>query len=334
MLHRLLGALVFSASLLIAWVIMDFRHFADSPLNLPEDGIQYILTPGGSVTTLAADLSSLGVLENKLYMRILARWEGQASQLKAGEYLFTEGMSPRNVLNLIVAGKVVNHTLTLVEGWTFRQVIEAINQNDVLTHNMNGLTDAEIMQRVGHVGEHPEGRFFPDTYHFPRGTTDISFLQRAYNAMDRFVQYEWERRDIGLPLKTPYEAMILASIVERETGVSLERPEIAGVFTRRLQKRMRLQTDPTVIYGMGDTFNGNLRRRDLKTKTPYNTYTNYGLPPTPIAMPGADAIMAVLHPAAGSSLYFVARGDGSHQFSDTLEKHNKAVRKYQLKKSH
>jgi len=334
MLHRLLGVLVFSASLLIAWVIMDFRHFADSPLNLPDDGIQYILAPGGSVTTLAADLNALNVLENKLYMRILARWEGQASQLKAGEYLFKTGMSPRDVLNLIVTGKVVNHALTLVEGWTFRQVLEAVDQNDVLLHNLNGLTDEEIMQKIGHTGEHPEGRFFPDTYYFPRGTTDISFLQRAYNAMDRFLRYEWERRDVGLPLKKPYEALILASIVERETGIPLERPEIAGVFIRRLQKRMRLQTDPTVIYGMGANFDGNLRRRDLKTKTPYNTYTNYGLPPTPIAMPGADAIMAVLHPAGGSSLYFVARGDGSHQFSETLEKHNKAVRKYQLKKAH
>jgi len=334
MLHRVVGILIISVSLLTAWIAMDFRHFADSPLELPEDGIQYILKPGGSVTTLATDLKALGVLENRLYIRLLARWEGQASQLKAGEYLFTVGMSPRSVLNLIVAGKVVNHTLTLVEGWTFRQMMEAVNQNDVLTHTLNDLTDEEIMQRIGHAGEHPEGRFFPDTYHFPRGTTDISFLQRAYNAMDRFLQFEWERRDIGLPLKTPYDAMILASIVERETGVPLERPEIAGVFIRRLQKRMRLQTDPTVIYGMGDAFDGNLRRRDLKTKTPYNTYTNYGLPPTPIAMPGADAIMAALHPAPGSSLYFVARGDGSHQFSETLEIHNKAVRKYQLKKSH
>jgi len=334
MLHRVVGILIISVSLLTAWIAMDFRHFADSSLELPEGGIQYILKPGGSVTTLAADLKALGVLENRLYMRLLARWEGQASQLKAGEYLFTVGMSPRNVLNLIVAGKVVNHTFTLVEGWTFRQVMEAINQNDVLIHALNDLTDEEIMQRIGHAGEHPEGRFFPDTYHFPRGTTDISFLQRAYNAMDRFLQFEWERRDIGLPLKTPYDAVILASIVERETGVPLERPEIAGVFIRRLQKRMRLQTDPTVIYGMGEAFDGNLRRRDLKTKTPYNTYTNYGLPPTPIAMPGADAIMAALHPAPGSSLYFVARGDGSHQFSDTLEMHNKAVRKYQLKKLH
>jgi len=332
MLHRLLGILIFSASILLAWLAMDFRHFANSSLELPEHGIQYILKPGSSVTTLAADLKALGALENELYLRVLARWEGQASQLKAGEYLFTAGMSPRNVLNLIVAGKVVNHALTLVEGWTFRQVMTAISQHDALVHTLEGLPDEEIMQRIGHAGEHHEGRFLPDTYLFPRGTTDISFLQRTYNAMDRFLQFEWERRDGGLPLRTPYEALILASIVERETGLPAERAEIAGVFIRRLQKRMKLQTDPTVIYGLGDAFDGNLRRRDLKTKTPYNTYTNHGLPPTPIAMPGADAIIAALHPAGGANLYFVARGDGSHQFSGSLEKHNKAVRKYQLKK--
>ncbi len=314
---------------------MDFQHFANSPLNLSKNGTYYMLEPGSSVTTLASDLKALGVLKKQFYFRMLARWEGQASQLKAGEYLLTADMTPRTLLNLIVAGRVVNHTLTLVEGWTFRQVMQAVNQNDLLKHTINDdLTDEEIMQRIGHEGEHPEGRFFPDTYHFPRGTTDIAFLQRAYNAMDRFLQLEWERRDVGLPLMTPYDALILASIVERETGVPQERPEIAGVFVRRLQKRMRLQTDPTVIYGMGEVFDGNLRRRDLKAKTPYNTYTNYGLPPTPIAMPGADAITAVMHPAGGSSLYFVARGDGGHQFSETLEKHNKAVRKFQLKKTH
>lgn len=332
MLHRLLGMLVFIAALLAGWLAMDFRHFTEAQLEFPEQGIQYILKPGSSVSRLAADLKAAGVLKNELYMRILARWEGQASQLKAGEYLLTADMSPRSVLNLIVAGKVVSHTLTLVEGWTFRQLMQSVRQHEALVHALEGLSDEEIMQRIGHAGEHPEGRFLPDTYHFPRGTTDISFLQRAYNAMDRFVRFEWERRDAGLPLTSPYDALILASIIERETGLAAERPEIAGVFIRRLQKKMRLQTDPTVIYGMGDAFDGNLRRRDLKAKTAYNTYTNHGLPPTPIAMPGADAIMAALHPAPGSSLYFVARGDGSHQFSEMLAEHNRAVRKYQLKR--
>ncbi len=332
MLHRLLGTVILVSALLVAWLAMDFRHFADSPLKLPEQGLTYILKPGSSVSRLAADLKARGVLENELYMRVLARWEGQASQLKAGEYLLTADMSPRSLLNHIVSGKVINHSLTLVEGWTFRQLMQAVRQHDALTHTLNGLSDKEIMQRIGHAGEHPEGRFLSDTYLFPRGTTDVSFLQRAYNAMDRLLQFEWERRDAGLPLKSPYEALILASIIERETGLAAERPEIAGVFIRRLQKKMRLQTDPTVIYGMGEAFDGDLRRRDLKAKTPYNTYTNHGLPPTPIAMPGADAIIAALHPAPGSSLYFVARGDGSHQFSETLAEHNRAVRRYQLKK--
>ncbi len=333
MLHRLLGIVILLSALLLGWLAMDFRHFAESPLKLPEQGLLYTLEPGSSVSRLAADLKAAGVLDREHYLRILARWEGQASRLKAGEYRLAAGMTPRGLLNHLVEGKVVLHALTLVEGWTFRQLMRAIHRHDALTHTLSGLSDTEIMRRIGHAGEHPEGRFLPDTYLFPRGTTDVSFLQRAYNAMDRFLQFEWKRRSAGLPLKTPYEALILASIIERETGLAAERPEIAGVFIRRLQKGMRLQTDPTVIYGMGDAFDGDLRRRDLKARTPYNTYTNHGLPPTPIAMPGPDAIIAALHPAPGSSLYFVARGDGSHQFSKTLAEHNRAVRRYQLKKT-
>lgn len=331
--HRLLGILIFSFSLFFAWLAMDFHQFADEPLNLPSSRIQYTLKSGSSVGTLATDLKTEGILKNAFYLRLLARWEGQASQLQAGEYNIDIGTTPRMLLNQIVTGKVVSHALTLVEGWTFKQVMVAVRNQQALKHSLDdGLSDKEIMHRLGHDEEHPEGRFFPDTYHFPRGTTDIAFLLRAYNAMDRFLQAEWDGRDAGLVIKTPYEALILASIIERETAVAEERPEIAGVFSRRLQKRMKLQTDPTVIYGMGDAFDGNLRRRDLKTNTPYNTYTNRGLTPTPIAMPSPDAILAALHPASGTSLYFVARGDGSHQFSDTLQEHNKAVRKYQLKK--
>ncbi|HEC16037.1 MAG TPA: endolytic transglycosylase MltG [Sedimenticola sp.] len=330
--HRLLGILVFSLSLLAAWLMMDFRHFADAPLELPGEGILYILEPGSSVATLAAELERKKVLKNALYLRLLARWEGRASRLQAGEYRIAAGTTPRMLLDQIAAGRVVSHALTLVEGWTFRQVMQAVHGHEALKHTLQGLPDGEIMRRLGHEGEHPEGRFLPDTYHFPRGTTDVAFLQRAYNAMDRFLRLEWEKRDQGLPLKTPYEALILASIIERETGLPRERPEIAGVFIRRLQRGMRLQTDPTVIYGMGDSFDGNIRRRDLNRHTPYNTYLNRGLTPTPICMPGADAIRAALHPAPGASLYFVARGDGSHYFSATLDEHNEAVRKYQLKK--
>ena len=187
------------------------------------------------------------------------------------------------------------------------------------------------MERLGHAGEHPEGRFLPDTYHFPKNLTDVAFLKRAYDAMTQTLAREWEGRAVGLPLKTPYEALILASIVEKETGLASERQAIAGVFVRRLNKGMRLQTDPTVIYGMGDRYKGNIRKSDLQEDTPYNTYRRFGLPPTPIAMPGRDAIHATLHPDDSKNIYFVSRGDGSHHFSATLEEHNNAVIKYQLK---
>jgi UPF0755 protein len=331
-LHRILGILILCVSLLLAWLMMDFHHFAETPMKLPEEGVLYTLNPGSSVGVLAADLHQMDILDRPLYLRLLARWENQAAKLQAGEYQIAHGTTPSGLLSQIASGKVTSYTLTLVEGWTFRQVMAAVSSHDALKHTLEGLPDKEIMRRLGHEGEHPEGRFFPDTYHFPRGTTDTAFLLRAYNAMDRFLKAEWPGRDGGLPLKTPYEALILASIIERETGVPEERPMIAGVFTRRLQKRMKLQTDPTVIYGMGESFDGNIRRADLKADTPYNTYVHRGLTPTPICMPSGDAILAALHPEPGDSLYFVSRGDGSHQFSASLEAHNKAVRKYQLKK--
>lgn len=333
MLHRILGILIFSVSLLLAWLMMDFRSFAENPLQLPDEGVLYTLTPGSSVGVLAADLNRMKVLDKPLYMRLLARWEGQAAKLQAGEYRIAKGTSPTALLDQIANGRVTSYTLTLVEGWTFRQVIAAISEHEALKHTLEGLPDDEIMRRLGHEGQHPEGRFFPDTYHFPRGTTDTAFLQRAYNAMDRFLTAEWPGRDGGLPLDTPYEALILASIIERETAVPAERPLIAGVFVRRLQKHMKLQTDPTVIYGMGESFDGNIRRADLKADTPYNTYIHRGLTPTPICMPSGDAILAALHPEPGDSLYFVAKGDGSHHFSASLEAHNRAVQKYQLKRN-
>jgi len=219
-----------------------------------------------------------------------------------------------------------------VEGWNFKQMRVAIAGQQALEQTLVELSDQEIMQRLGYADEHPEGRFLPDTYHFPKGTTDLAFLKRAYQAMQGLLDAEWEQRDPGLPLNSPYEALILASIVEKETGLASERPEIAGVFVRRLKKGMKLQTDPTIIYGMGESYKGNIRRRDLKQDTPYNTYLHKGLTPTPISMPGADALHAVLHPKEGKSLYFVAKGEGSHQFSKTLVEHNRAVRKYQLKR--
>ncbi|MES9858002.1 MAG: endolytic transglycosylase MltG [Sedimenticola sp.] len=332
MLHRLLGLFVILISFLAAWAWMEHDRFIETPLALPQQGIDYQLASGTSISRLAMDLQSRGIIENGLYLRLLARWDGSAAKIKAGEYHFTSGMTPHQLLALLVSGKVVSHSLTLIEGWDIREVLAAVRSHSALKHTLEGLAHEVIMERLGHPGEHPEGRFLPDTYHFPRDTTDLDFLKRAYRAMERRLAAEWDKREEGLPLKSPEEALILASIVEKETGDAAERPKIAGVFTRRLRKRMKLQTDPTVIYGMGERFDGNIRRKDLKQDTPYNTYVHRGLTPTPISMPGGDAIHAALHPAEGKSLYFVAKGEGLHYFSNTLEEHNRAVRKYQLRR--
>jgi len=331
MMRRISLIVLLTAGLVVALVAWrQYQSFLKIPLQLPQAGLLYTVTPGVSLRVLARDLEQRGVLANALYLRLLARIQGQASQIKAGEYLIAQGTNPRQLLVLLTSGKVHQYALTLLEGWTFQQVLQAIRHHEAITQTLQGLSMEQIMERLGHPGQHPEGWFFPDTYHFPRGTTDLAFLARAYAAMQHRLSKAWEQRAPDLPLKTPYEALTLASIVERETGLASERPEIAGVFVRRLRKGMKLQTDPTVIYGMGDAFSGNLRRQDLETDTPYNTYIHAGLTPTPICMPGADAIHAALHPAPGNNLYFVAKGDGSHHFSPSLEEHNRAVRRFQL----
>jgi UPF0755 protein len=320
------------AGLGAAWLWYDYQQFQETALPLPPEGIVYELPLGGSAASLARDFVQMGILRRPLYLRLLARQQGMARQLKAGEYLIPAGTTPSGMLELLSSGAVIQYPLTLVEGWTFKQILDLIRSNDRIVHSLDGLEPAEIMTRLGRPDSHPEGRFFPDTYHFPRGSKDLDVLRRAMQAMDRVLAEEWARRNPELPLKDPYEALILASIVEKETGLGSERPQIAGVFVRRLRKGMLMQTDPTVIYGLGDVFDGNLQRSDLERDTPYNTYTRKGLPPTPIAMPGREAIHAALNPADDDSLYFVAKGDGSHKFSATLKEHNKAVRKYQLKR--
>lgn len=330
--YRILGVILLVAVLVAGWLWQDYRRFLDTPLTLPEDGLLYQLPPGSHVGRLATELAEQQVLSSPLYLRIHARLEQLAPKIRAGEYRLTPGLTPRALLDLLVSGKVVQYELTLVEGWTFAQVREALAADPVLERTIADWDDARIMAALGRPELHPEGRFFPDTYHFPRGTSDLDFLRRAFARMEQVLARAWEARDADLPLTTPGEALVLASIVEKETGVAHERPAIAGVFVRRLKRGMRLQTDPTVIYGLGDGFDGNLRRRDLRQDTPYNTYTRHGLPPTPICMPGRAAIEAALHPAPGKALYFVARGDGSHQFSATLKEHNAAVRRYQLKR--
>ena len=239
-------------------------------------------------------------------------------------------MNALQLLDDLVAGKVIQYALTIPEGLTFRQIMQLLRQQPELRHTLADDSPAAVMQAIGEPGQSPEGRFYPDTYHFPRGTTDVQFLRRAYRTMAGVLQQEWQARDTGLPYKTPYDALIMASIIEKETAVPAERERIAGVFVRRLEKGMRLQTDPTVIYALGQSYDGNIHRRDLSLDSPYNTYRHAGLPPTPIAAPGRDSIDAALHPAPGEELYFVARGDGSHEFSRTLEEHNRAVARYQL----
>ncbi len=333
MFNKLLGIIIICGSLALGWIMMELQQFADTPMNLPDAGTDYTLNPGTTLRSLATDLKHKGYIDNSIYLRILARWTGQGKQIKAGEYHIQPGTTPTQLLDQLVAGQVTTYNITLVEGLNFRQMLSLINAHKALSHTLEGLSDEQIMSRLGRRGMHPEGRFLADTYNFPKGTTDLALLKRAYRAMEELLKREWENRDPSVPFKDPYQALILASIVEKETALAEERPEIAGVFVRRLNKNMRLQTDPTVIYGMGDEYSGNIRRKDLQTDTPYNTYTRGGLTPTPICMPGKDAIRAVMHPAQGKYLYFVAknRGDGSHHFSESLEEHNRAVQKYQLK---
>ncbi|WP_457673335.1 endolytic transglycosylase MltG [Thiolapillus sp.] len=325
-------AVVLLGGILAALAWYQYQEFLVRPLHIPEQGMTLTIPQGMSLRGLAARLEKDGLLEDARLLRLYGRLHHEATRIKAGEYHLPAGLTPVALLDLLVAGKTISHSITLVEGWTFRQMMQAIHDHDRLRHELKGLTDEQIMARLGHEGEHPEGRFFPDTYQFPRGFSDLDLLRRAYAAMERELAAAWKERDGKLPLETPYEMLILASIVEKETGKAEERDRIAGVFIRRLRKGMKLQTDPTVIYGMGDSYKGNIRRKDLRKATPYNTYVIAGLPPTPICMPGREALLAVAHPADEKALYFVARGDGSHQFSATLKQHNAAVRKYQLKK--
>lgn len=330
LLFKLTGLLVLLGSLYGAWVAMDYRAFVHAPLSLGAEGLRYEIKPGKTLTYVSKDLARRGVIETASYLVWLGKLEGTADNIKAGEYRFNDGITPARLLEQIVNGEMLQYSITIVEGWNFKQLMDAVHSNEYLLHTLSDYSDEEIMAQIGHPGEHPEGRFLPDTYHFPRLTTDVAFLQRAYNAMQVLLDKSWPDRSIDVEYKTPYEALIMASIVEKETALPSERKQIAGVFNRRLQKRMRLQTDPTVIYGLGRAYDGNIRRRDLHKDTPYNTYLHRGLPPTPIALPGRDAVLAALNPEPGEDLYFVARGDGSHKFSSTLEQHNAAVVEYQL----
>lgn len=309
-----------------------YKYRLTAPLPLYED-VRYTVPSNSTLRQVAIELMDEGLLDypTALAWVSLARFQKKAHRIKAGEYLIEEGTTPQQLLDIMIAGKTIQHTLTIPEGWNFRQMMAAVRKHPELVQTLGDIDNAAIMAKLGWKKRHPEGRFYPDTYHFPTGTTDVKFLQRAYKIMETELKAAWEKRSDDLPLKTPYEALILASIIEKETGAAEERPLIARVFVRRLEKNMRLQTDPTVIYALGEAFDGNIRKRDLRIKNPYNTYVYKGLPPTPIAMPGRAAIHAAVNPVESDALYFVAKGNGSHQFSATYREHRCAVIEYQLK---
>jgi UPF0755 protein len=318
------------AALAVTGVGLQANNFLNSPVTVAADGTSFEIESGSAFAQVSNELANRGIIEHPDFFRWYARVTGMAAAVHAGEYEIAAGTTPKQLLVKFVSGEVQLYSMTIVEGWNFRELMAALQASSLLEHSIVHEDWPAILESFAAEATHPEGLFLPETYSFPKGTTDINLLQQAFDLMQSTLQAEWEGRDGGLPIASPYEALILASIVEKETALATERPRIAGVFTRRLEKRMRLQTDPTVIYGIGVDFNGNLTRRDLRTDTPYNTYTRHGLPPTPIALPGKAAIHAALHPAAGNELYFVATGsgDGSHKFSETKAEHDAAVQEY------
>jgi UPF0755 protein len=305
------------------------HQFAHAPLRLQADPVEFVIPPGTSLRSATRVIRRAGVDMPAWAFELVARVASKPSDIKAGSYELRTGSTPLDLLGKLVRGDFALADVRLIEGWTFRQVRAALDAHPRIRHDTAGLSDAEVVARLALPTAHPEGWFFPDTYVFPRGTSDVEILRSAYRAMEKRLAAAWATRQPEVPLASPYEALILASIVEKETGRPEDRPLIAAVLNNRLRTGMRLQADPTVIYGIGPAFDGNIRKRDLLADTPYNTYTRDGLPPTPIAIPGLAAIEATLRPAESAALYFVARGDGSSEFSRTLEDHNRAVTKYQ-----
>jgi len=307
-----------------------FQSFADAPISGIEAGDTLVVESGDSLPKVLRKLDAMGIETRDLEWRALAKRLGAAGKIQVGEYALQPGMTARDLLLAMRDGKVLSYKFTIVEGWNIRDLRAALAKATPLKQNGAQLDDAALMRELGLGAQHPEGRFLPETYHYTRNDSDLDVLRRAAKAMEKALAEAWDGRDPGLPLDTPYQLLTLASIVEKETGAPEERPQIAGVFVRRLKVPMRLETDPTVIYGMGSAYDGNIRRRDLEADTPYNTYTRDGLPPTPIAMPGRAALQAAAHPASGDALFFVAVGDGSgrHVFTRTYAEHRTAVAEY------
>jgi UPF0755 protein len=321
--------LVFTGTLLLLGVALWWLH---APLTLQvqpgNSGVDLEIEPRMSAKGVAAAAVASGAKTQASWLYLWFRLSGKSRQIRAGSYEISAGTTPRQLLRMLVRGEEALKSVTLPEGWNFNQVMAALLTAEQLRADTKGLTAEAVMALIGKPGVHPEGRFFPDTYTYAKGSSDLAVLKRAARAMDKRLDDAWALRQPDTPLKSPEDALILASIIEKETGKPSDRATISGVFTNRLRIRMLLQTDPTVIYGMGAQFDGNLRRSDLRTDTPYNTYTRGGLPPTPIAMPGRAALLAAVQPAKTDALYFVSRGDGSSQFSATLDEHNRAVNQY------
>lgn len=324
-LKRLLYLIIIAVFLFTGWV----AYRLNSPVQLPSLPYEFSVEPGSSLKIVANQLADAGVLPDAWSFILLSRLMGVASSLKAGDYEITASTSPLELLKRITKGDISQSEIRFIEGWTFSQLRQTLDQHPAVRHDTTGLSNGEIMKLIGAQETAAEGLFFPDTYYFARGSSDATILKRAYHAMQNHLNDAWTGRSANLPLKDPYQALILASIVEKETGRESDRSMIASVFLNRLRLSMMLQTDPTVIYGLGDKFDGNLRKKDLLADQEYNTYTRRGLPPTPIAMPGLPSIQAVLNPARTNALYFVSKGNGESHFSHSLEEHNRAVSRYQ-----
>jgi len=326
-----LAVLLVAASLALAWYWQRYLAFTNRGLALSDQERVLLVEKGDGFDKVMAKIRALGVSQgSELDWQMLALTMHAASHLQVGEYAVTPGLSPRKLIRHLREGTVIQHPFTIVEGWNIRDLRSALSRDTHLQHKIDALNDAEVMDKLDRGSVFVEGRFLPETYLYTRGHSDLDILKRAAEAMDKALAEAWQQRDRDLPLKSPDELLTLASIVEKETARADERPQIAGVFARRLKIGMRLETDPTVIYGLGSAYNGNIHKVDLQTDTPYNTYTRYGLPPTPIAMPGRSALLAAAHPAKGDALYFVAVGGGAHHFSATYAEHQTYVDKYQI----
>ena len=328
-LHTKFIAVIFIVTLIS--IYLDYKRFLNAPLNISTSLI-FTIDSGSSFKDLNKKLKSYDILDKPYYFEFYARYSGYAKKIQSGEYQLSPGLTPIKIINIFVSGDVIQHSITLLEGWTIKDIKKEISSNTVLIKNLTDYSSDSLLKKIKITESNVEGLFFPDTYYFTKGASDIELLQRAYRRGKAILEKEWESRDAGLPYKNDYDALIMASIIEKETALASERAMIAGVFVRRLKNNMKLQTDPTVIYAMGIKYDGNIRKKDLRIDSPYNTYRCNGLPPTPIALAGREAIHAALHPENDDTLYFVSKKDGSHYFSKTLYEHNKAVKKYQLNK--